>query len=172
MTRRMSVSLTLGAVRARTKTVTRRHIDTWRDLAAGDRLTLIEKGMGLPKGAKQVVVAEVEIVDVRAELLGNIHAEDRGTVAEGLGHLSCSEFVRFWADSHGHAGHEHPADLTCRRIEWRYLDDPSATPPAAPLGEEPVEDRVGGQVQDEVFDEVAHHPFRLEMEEVQQGGPP
>lgn len=25
--------------------------DTWRDLKPGDRLVLIEKGMGLPKGA-------------------------------------------------------------------------------------------------------------------------
>lgn len=59
----MSCSMTIDAVRARTKTVTRRHIDTWRNLRAGDRLTLIEKGMGLAKGERQVVLAEVEIVE-------------------------------------------------------------------------------------------------------------
>lgn len=32
MTRRMSVSMTLDAVRDRTKTVTRRHVDTWQNL--------------------------------------------------------------------------------------------------------------------------------------------
>ena len=122
MSRRMSVSMTLDAVRDRSKTVTRRHVDTWKTLKVGDRLTLIEKGMGLPKGVKQVVVCEVEVVDVRVELLGNIHAEDRGTEREGMGQMTCSEFVRFWADGHGHQGHEHPADLPCRRIEWRYLD--------------------------------------------------
>ena len=48
MPRRMSCSMTVPAVRDRTKTVTRRHVDTWRDLAPGDRVVLIEKGMGLP----------------------------------------------------------------------------------------------------------------------------
>ena len=123
MTRRMSCSMTVPAVRARIKIVTRRHVDTWKDLKPGDRLTLIEKGMGLKKGARQVVLAEVEIVDVRVELLGAIHAEDRGTAAEGLGHMPCGEFVRFWAKGHGYASHQHPADLLCRRIEWRYLDE-------------------------------------------------
>lgn len=122
MARRMSVSMTLNAVHARVKTVTRRHVDTWKTLDAGDRLTLIEKGMGLPKGAKQVVVCEVEVTDVRVESLGNIHDERLGTHSEGLGFMSCAEFVRFWADGHGYANHEHPADLMCRRIEWRYLD--------------------------------------------------
>lgn len=121
MSRRMSVSMTLDAVRSQTKTVTRRHVDTWKHLKAGDHLTLIEKGMGLPKGAKQVVVCEVEVVDVTVEMLGNIHAEDDGTKREGLGLMTCSEFVRFWADGHGYHRHEHPADLPCRRIEWRYL---------------------------------------------------
>lgn len=69
MSRRMSVSLTLDAVRDRSKTVTRRHVDTWKQLQAGDRLTLIEKGMGLPKGSKQVVVDEVEVVAVDVETL-------------------------------------------------------------------------------------------------------
>lgn len=75
--------MTIPAVRARVKTVTRRHVDTWKDLKPGDRLTLIEKGMGLPKGAKQVVLTEVEITDVRVELLGNIHDENvRAAMAE------------------------------------------------------------------------------------------
>ena len=82
MSRRMSVSMTLDAVRDRTKTVTRRHVDSWQHLAAGDRLTLIEKGMGLPKGAKQVVVCEVEIVDVRIETLGEVTTAE--VIAEGL----------------------------------------------------------------------------------------
>ena len=56
--------MTIGAVRDRTKDVTRRHEDTWTTLKPGDRLTLIEKGMGLPPGAKQVVLAEVEIASI------------------------------------------------------------------------------------------------------------
>lgn len=138
MSRRMSVSMTLGAVRARAKTVTRRHIDTWRTLKPGDRLTLIEKGMGLPKGAKQVVVAEVEIVSVREETLRQV--TDAEVQAEGLWARAMAEgrhladyfdeediavawFRRFWAKGHGYDPGGALMGIPCRRIEWRYLDD-------------------------------------------------
>lgn len=135
MSRRMSVSMTLDAVRDRTKTVTRRHVDSWQHLAAGDRLTLIEKGMGLPKGAKQVVVCEVEIVDVRVETLREVTSDE--VVAEGLEAAALDAwakneadsmadwFRRFWAAGHGYPKNLHDAlllDVPCRRIEWRYLD--------------------------------------------------
>ena len=125
MPRRMSCSMTVDAVRDRTKTVTRRHVDTWRDLKPGDRLTLIEKGMGLPKGARQVVLTEVEIVDVRVESILDVLDEVGATAREGLPEMTPAGFVRFWLDGHGfrsvvvgHAGWVH-----CRRIEWRYLDE-------------------------------------------------
>lgn len=118
MPRRMSVALTLDAVRERRKTVTRRKVDTWRGLEAGDRLTLVEKGMGLPKGSKQVVVAEVEIVDVRVQLLS--HVDEADVRAEGFT-ITPAGFARFWLDSHGYRQDEDPL---VRRIEWRYLDDP------------------------------------------------
>lgn len=121
MSRRMSCSMTIDAVRDRTKTVTRRHVDTWKNLMPGDRLTLIEKGMGLPKGAKQVVLAEVEVVSVRVEPLDHIHAERYGTQREGLGRMSTHQFISFWAVSHGYRRAPDAADIPCRRIEWRYL---------------------------------------------------
>jgi hypothetical protein len=134
MARRMSVSMTLDAVRARTKTVTRRHVDTWRSLQPGDRLTLIEKGMGLPKGAKQVVVAEVEVVDVRVETMAEVtfaEVHREGLHLEALAALAAGEassieewFVAFWLKGHGY-GCPVPAlalGVPCRRIEWRYLD--------------------------------------------------
>lgn len=126
MSRRMSVSMTLPAVRARTKTVTRRHADTWRTLTPGDHLTLIEKGMGLPKGAKQVVVAHVEIVDVRVEPIGKVLSEPDVLAREGIQQVDMGrvEFIEWWLRSHGHrrgAGMGTP----CRRIEWRYLDGPA-----------------------------------------------
>lgn len=126
MARRMSVSLTLDAVRARTKTVTRRHVDTWKGLQPGDRLTLIEKGMGLPKGSRQVVVAEVEVVDVRVEPLVAVWDEPEAMEREGITDKSPNLFAYWWAESHGYPGCRRPEDLRpieCRRIEWRYLDD-------------------------------------------------
>ena len=127
MSRRMSCSMTIDAVRARTKTVTRRHVDTWTTLKPGDRLTLIEKGMGLAKGSKQVVLAEVEIVDVRIEPIGLADADE--AILEGFPDMTGMEFVEFWLRGHGFPitvpvpGCPPRPNLTvpCRRIEWRYL---------------------------------------------------
>lgn len=128
MPRRMSCSMTIDAVRDRSKTVTRRHPDTWTTLKPGDHLTLIEKGMGLPRGAKQAVLAEVEVVDVRVEPLAWIDREPHGPAREGLPHMTASEFVGFWLAGHGRTPHDARGRLLCRRIEWRYLDDEGERP--------------------------------------------
>ena len=118
---RMSVSLTLAAVQARTKTVTRRHVSSWVKLKAGDRLTLIEKGMGLKKGEKQVVVTVVEITDVRVEPLSEVTEAE--CAAEGFPEMRPDEFVEFWLRSHKYDPLRHtPSAVMVRRIEWSYLD--------------------------------------------------
>ena len=134
MTRRMSVSMTLPAVHTRSKTVTRRHVDTWKNLKPGDRLTLIEKGMGLPEGAKQVVVAEVEVVGVTVEPIGMVTPTEvrrEGmwgqaiAATQGTTTSTAEWFIRFWLQGHRYPN-LHPeiaADVLCRRIEWRYLDE-------------------------------------------------
>lgn len=130
--RRMACTLTIPAVRARTKRVTRRRADTWTDLAVGDRLVLIEKGMGLKKGEHQVVLDEVEIVDVRVEPIGQILTEADGTRLEGLDEMDPFEFIVFWLRHHGHTpppGAAWDSTTLCRRIEWRYLDDPDGGGP-------------------------------------------
>lgn len=127
MTRRMSVALTIPQVRAHTKTVTRRHHNTWTRLQAGDRLLLIEKGQGLPQGEQQVVICEVEVVDVRVEPLGLVDAGE--LVAEGFPDSNPGEWRHWWAAGHGWGRHLDPAlvdDVPCRRIEWRYLDEATA----------------------------------------------
>ncbi len=147
MSRRMSCSMTIEGVRSRRKTVTRRHVDTWQALKPGDRLTLIEKGMGLPKGARQVVLAEVEIVSARVEnLLGGLTPTE--VAKEGFEAWSPWEFAVFWAAAHRYRPllkaeniKQSPspwvpprpwrldaicralAEVECRRIEWRYLDE-------------------------------------------------
>ncbi len=113
--------MTIDAVRDRSKTVTRRNVDTWKNLQPGDRLTLIEKGMGLPKGAKQVVLAEVEIVGVSVQRLERVLYEIGATQREGLPDMSPAEFIRFWMAGHGYRSTLDPHDVPCRRIEWRYL---------------------------------------------------
>jgi hypothetical protein len=128
----MSCSLTIDAVRARTKTVTRRHVDTWTTLRPGDRLTLVEKAMGLPKGARQVVLATVEIVSVDVRPLRPMtydELEREGFDVDDPFGMTIDEFYLMWLTSHGY---DRPsptrlafeAEVTpCRRIEWRYLDE-------------------------------------------------
>lgn len=119
---RMSCSITVDAVRDRTKTVTRRHVDTWRTLKPGDRLTLIEKGMGLKKGERQVVLAEAEVVDVRVEPL--LTMTDGDCAAEGFPEYTADDFVSMWLESHrvpSFAGQHEAMAYMVRRIEWRYL---------------------------------------------------
>jgi len=106
-----------------TKTVTRRHIDSWKTLKPGDHLILIEKGMGLKLGEKQRILATVEVTDVRHEWVDDIlyHRSDQTiTAAEGLPHMTVPEFVDFWMAGHGYKGHD-PEGVACRRIEWKYL---------------------------------------------------
>ncbi len=128
MARRMSCSLTIDAVRTRTKTVTRRAADTWVNLQPGDELVLIEKGMGLPKGARQVVLDRVRVIDVRVEPLSALTLAD--VAAEGFGPGSqlggatgwtVRDFTVMWLGSHGlHAATTDPAIVQVRRIEWAY----------------------------------------------------
>lgn len=128
MSRRMSCALTIDAVRDRSKTVTRRHVDSWRTLQPGERLTLIEKGMGLPKGARQVVLAEVEIVDVRVEpitlMSSDIRYGRQEVALEGFPGHDPVAWVEWWARSHRVVlQYLASAPPMCRRIEWRYLDE-------------------------------------------------
>ena len=128
MSRRMACSMTVDAVLAQTKPVTRRHVDTWKNLQPGSELTLIEKGMGLKKGEKQVILAEVVIVSVRVEpirlMTSDIVYGRQEVVLEGLPHMTPEEFVTFWLRGHGYRDGLNtdgaPLPINCRRIEWEY----------------------------------------------------
>lgn len=122
MSRNMSCWLTRDAVRARTKTVTRRHVDSWAFLKVGDILNLVEKGQGIPKGGKVVRLARVEIVDVRIEPLYDIDDED--VRREGVDDMDAGEFCAWWLDEHNVPAFDSQTDAMrylVRRIEWRYL---------------------------------------------------
>jgi hypothetical protein len=112
MARLMSVALTVGQVRDRSKTVTRRL--GWLMLAPGDPLTLCEKVQGRRPGEALVRIAEVEVVSVRREPLNAVTAED--VAAEGLD-MTPAEFVSFFTRTH--KGCEPGTIVT--RIQWRYL---------------------------------------------------
>lgn len=89
MSRLLSVSHTTKAVRARTKTETRR-LGWWTDrngrqlVKVGDTLTLCEKVMGRKPGEPLVRICDVRVTEVRRERLWDI--TDEGVRAEGLRH--------------------------------------------------------------------------------------
>ena len=82
--------------------------------------------MGLPKGAKQVVLAHVEIVANDRQRLRDITPAE--VAAEGFPEMSVDEFITFWMREHGvHFGMMGSPgavsrDFAVRRIRWRFLD--------------------------------------------------
>lgn len=121
MPRLMSVAFTEDAVRARTKTVTRRK--GWLFLKPGDRLTLCRKVMGRKKGEALVRIVDVEVISVRREPLRDVVLPGELT-KEGFPQwdtpddaLGAFEFVeRYFAPQ----GIDPVDDVT--RIEWRYIE--------------------------------------------------
>lgn len=115
MTRRISFSATLDQVRARRKWVTRRM--GFADLMVGEELTGIEKGQGLRRGERQVVVARVLVVGVRREPLASITQAD--VIAEGFPDLDTAGFVDLFCKLNKCV----PEDVVTR-ISFRYGLEP------------------------------------------------
>lgn len=117
MSRLMSVALTEDAVRARSKTVTRRL--GWASLKPGTPLTLCRKVMGRKRADGTVEplvrIAEVEVVAVRREPLDAIEPGD--TAREGFPGWTGGQFVEFFCNAM-----RCTRDTWVTRIEWRYLD--------------------------------------------------
>lgn len=132
MARRMSMSMTKDAVYAGVKFVTRRHVDTWKNLRCGEGLIFIEQGMGLPAGAKQVVIREGFVTHVQVEPIGMVN--DAEVVLEGLAlpaqaavdagraRSMADWFIEFWCEGHGYRGltDEQMSEVECRRINFDY----------------------------------------------------
>lgn len=108
MPRRMSFSKTLPQMRARTKDVTRRW--GWESLKPGDIVTAIEKGMGLKKGERQVVIGDIEVQYVRRERLDAIDARD--VEREGFPGETPADFMARFSGN--------PSDVVTR-IEFRHI---------------------------------------------------
>lgn len=125
MTRRISCAMTVEAVERMTKTVTRRHPDTWRNLKPGDELIIVAKAQGLAKGEKQRKLARVRVTDVWLESICTLTDQPEYGLGEmfdeGCAHMAPAEFVDWWISSHGFAKTPRRS-VMCRRIQWRYLE--------------------------------------------------
>lgn len=115
--RRMSFAITTQQVRDRSKTVTRR--DGWENAQPGEHLLAIEKGMGLPKGSKHVVLDEIIVVDARRESIFCIVDEPNGCALEGFPDMTGDEFVEMYCTANGVRPSARSLHV-CTRIEFRY----------------------------------------------------
>jgi hypothetical protein len=113
--RRMSFSATLAQMRDRSKTVTRRKATTWRGLKKGDELYAIEKGQGLAKGERQVIIALIRVVSNRVEQLDAITPED--VAKEGFPGMGRIEFIQLFERLNGGDDFQ-----LVRRIEFEHVD--------------------------------------------------
>ena len=112
--RNMSFSKTKEQMYNGTKDVTRRRVDTWKNLKAGDRLCAVEKAMGLKKGEKVEPICEIEVVDVRVERVYHITEDD--VRREGFPEMSRLDFIRLLCK----VMKCHSLDF-CRRIEFKRV---------------------------------------------------
>lgn len=112
MPRLMSFAETVGQIRDRSKTVTRRM--SWWDLEAGEEIIAVAKSMGLQKGEKVERLAHLRIVSTRVEELHDIRPED--VAAEGFPSWSREDFITFFCQTNKCL----PDDLV-NRIEFEYI---------------------------------------------------
>lgn len=110
--RNMAFSLTTPQMRAKTKTVTRRSVDTWHDLKLGDVLMAVVKSQGLRKGEHVEKIGPIRIVSVRCEQLCQITYGD--IAREGFPGMTHFEFFTFFMTYHKKAS----LDMWVRRIEF------------------------------------------------------
>lgn len=129
MPRLMSVAFTEDAVRAQTKTVTRRA--GWSYLAPGDVIDLCRKVMGRRRGEPLVRVARVRVVSVRREHLHCLLMDPAygaaEMTAEGFPGLDPAEFIRRYFIEVQRL--DARAEVT--RVEWEYLPRPEDWPALA-----------------------------------------
>jgi hypothetical protein len=131
MPRQMSFSMTVEAVRSRSKTVTRR--TGWDSLKPGDLVWAVEKSMGLKKGEKVNKLALLRVVSVEWEPLSWLLEDSHYTyysgrnggrydavaelAREGFPELHPIEFVTMFCETNNCF-----EDDLVNRIEFEYVD--------------------------------------------------
>ena len=127
MPRNMSFSMTTEAIRAGSKTVTRRL--GWYFLKPGDVLWAVEKGMGLKKGEKVKRICLIRVVSVKREPLNKIGEYGQAECdREGFPELAPWQFVSMFIDANGLGNLTYsPSSQVVNRVEFEYVgEQPSA----------------------------------------------
>lgn len=113
MPRNMSFAMTTDAIRARTKTVTRRL--GWAFLRKGDILNACVKCQGLKKGERVERICQIRVVSVTVEFLADITQDD--VTREGFPRMDRHEFIARFC-----RGSNVKPYAMIRRIEFEYVD--------------------------------------------------
>jgi len=111
--RNMSFSMTTEQARNQSKTVTRRQ--AWRNIAPGQLIQQVVKGMGIKKGEKVEKIHVVRILSTQWQPVSEITQSD--VIKEGFPIWTPEQFIEFYCDAHG----IYPEDV-CNRIEFEYVD--------------------------------------------------
>ena len=112
----MSFSATIEQVRNKTKTVTRRHANTWKRLKVGDVLWAVEKAQGLKKGEKIKRICQIRITSIWTAPLTTMTPSE--CALEGFPRMSVRDFWNMFCSIN-------KCDVTddVKRIEFEYLEE-------------------------------------------------
>ncbi len=113
--RLMSFAMTVEQMRARRKTVTRRH--TAKHVAEGDLILAVEKARGV-RVADRVSIAVIRVLSVRRETLGMITPAE--CILEGFPELSPREFVQLYLKGNGISPRVPLTEIETTRIEFKF----------------------------------------------------
>ena len=112
MPRKMSFFMTQAQMRAKTKTVTRRL--GWWFLNKGDIVDAVEKGQGLNKGEKQVIICPIRIRSTRPETLSYITESEIDL--EGFPDMTRAQFLHMFTRAN-----KCRMATTVNRIEFEFI---------------------------------------------------
>ena len=105
--------MTTEQILNQTKTVTRRN--GWKKLMPGDLIQPIEKGMGLRKGEKQVLLGPpIRVISISSQQLHQITQDD--CIKEGFPHMSPQDFIQMYMRAN-----KCNRSKVVQRIEYEYL---------------------------------------------------
>lgn len=108
----ISFAATIPQIIAQTKDVTRRI--AWNNVRPGDRLRGVKKSMGLKRGERIEVIAEIEVVSVRREPLNRVTRQE--VTREGFPNMTVSQFIDFFCRAM-----KCTPSAVLTRIEFRYV---------------------------------------------------
>jgi hypothetical protein len=116
----MSFALTTEAIRAHTKTVTRRL--GWAFLKTGELVQPIVKGQGLKKGERvETIGGPIRIIGIRREplwFMGRPRYGAEEVVREGFPQMTGQEFAAMFCRANGVT-----LDTMVTRIEFEYVEE-------------------------------------------------